>query len=474
MLARLAKLPAPLIYAASVALERSFSLITIPLMAAYLSPAAYGNFDVAVACSELAIMIVGLGMIEQLIRFASTADSAEAETRCVGEVMGCALVTATLGSLVALLVAPELKAALSLEIGLPAIQFMLVAACLNNMMALPTAWLRLQDDAIGYLQVVVTRTFCQVAGMTFALTQGYGADGVLISNAVVLIAFSIWLTYRQAQSTPFRISGKRFAQVGSYGAPVVGAMIAMFMLGSASRLFLSQSVSPDVLGQFGLAARFSLATILLLYPLELWWLPKRIAALKEPGGLERSAEVWGMGLGILVLSAMGVSLVVPIFIHAFLPATFLGAIALLPLLVITQCMHAISGITEVGSYARDTGYRVLLIDVVGAVVAIIGFVLLIPNYGAHGAIAAIVIAQTVRIVGYVVDGKTLAPIRYRWWQGSVVALAAVGFVVFAPEAGDYGGRLLWTLFASISLLVVMPITGLVSITNIPEMRARFS
>ena len=171
---------------------------------------------------------------------------------------------------------------------------------------------------------------------------------------------------------------------------------------------------------------------------------------------------------------MGVSLVVPIFIHAFLPATFLGAIALLPLLVITQCMHAISGITEVGSYARDTGYRVLLIDVVGAVVAIIGFVLLIPNYGAHGAIAAIVIAQTVRIVGYVVDGKTLAPIRYRWWQGSVVALAAVGFVVFAPEAGDYGGRLLWTLFASISLLVVMPITGLVSITNIPEMRARFS
>ena len=85
MLTRLKKLPAPLIYAASVALERSFSLITIPLMAAYLSPGAYGNFDVAVACSELAIMIVGLGMVEQLIRFASTSDSDQEKNRCAGE-----------------------------------------------------------------------------------------------------------------------------------------------------------------------------------------------------------------------------------------------------------------------------------------------------------------------------------------------------------------------------------------------------
>ena len=474
MLARLAKLPAPLIYAASVALERSFSLITIPLMAAYLSPGAYGNFDVAVACSELAIMIVGLGMIEQLIRFASTANSADEEARCAGEVMGCAMLTATCGALAALFIAPHLQAALSLEIGLPALQFMLVAACLNNLMALPTAWLRLTDDATGYLQVVASRTLCQVGGIALALTQGYGADGVLISNALVLIAFSIWLGYRQSLSTPFRLSTRRFAQVGNYGAPIVGAMIAMFMLGSANRLFLSQWVNADVLGQFGLAARLSLATILLLYPLELWWLPKRIAALKEPGGLERSAEVWGMGFGILVLSAMGVSLLGPIFIHAFLPTTYLGAIALLPLLVITQVLHAVSGITEVGSYARETGYRVLAIDVLGAAAAIIGFALLIPSYGAYGAIAAVIVAQALRISAYVIDGKTLAPIRYRWPQGTLVAIAASCFVIFAPDASDYADRLLWTVFASAALLVVIPLTGLVSITTLPEMRARFS
>jgi len=474
MFAKLAKLPAPLIYAASVALERSFSLITIPLMAAYLSPGAYGNFDVAVACSELAIMIVGLGMIEQLIRFASTAESPEAEARCAGEVMGCAMVTASLGAFIALLIAPDVQTALSLEIGLPALQFMLVAACLNNLIALPTSWLRLRDDAVGYLYVVVSRTVCQVAGMALALTQGWGADGVLISNALVLIAFSAWLTYRQAKTTPFSLSRTRFAQVGSYGAPIVGAMIAMFMLVSANRLFLSQSVSPEVLGQFGLAARLSLATVLLLYPLELWWLPKRIAALKEPGGLERSAEVWGAGLGILILSAMGVSLLAPVFIHAFLPQTFIGAITLLPLLVVTQCLHAIAGMTEVGSYARETGYRVLMIDVVGAAVAITGFMLLIPTYGAYGAIGAVVIAQLVRISGYVIDGKALAPIHYRWWRGIIVAITATAFVSFAPDAGDYASRFAWTLLASIAVLAAMVLAGLVSTNNIPALRAGFN
>ena len=466
MLAWLSRLPAPILYVVSVAIEKSFALVTIPLMALYLTPESYGHFDVAVALSEVVIMLVGLGLTDQLIRFASTARSSEGERVVAGEVMACAIVLAGLGCLLALSGSSLLKALLSLEVGLPALQVMLAGACLNNLIVLPMAWLRLQDDAQAYLRVVVARTFFQVAGIATALTLGYGADGVLISNGAILTSFSLYLTWQQSKLTPFRLSIHRFAQLGSYGAPLVGAMLAMFLLGSANRLFLAQWVNPEIVGQFGLASRLALATVLLLYPLELWWLPKRIAVLTQPGGLTRSADVWGIGVAVLLFSAVGVALVAPMFINAFLPPEFFGAIALLPLLVATQCLHALSGITEVGSYARETGYRVLLIDFSGAVVAVLGFLLLIPPYGPYGAIVAVVIGHLIRIGGYVLDGKTLAPIRYRWLSLVCCSLVVALLIGYAPPAGEYLARFLWTGFATFLLLVVVFVTGLVRIEGL--------
>ena len=474
MLAWLSKLPAPILYVASVAIEKSFALVTIPLMAAYLTPESYGYFDVAVALSEVVILIVGLGLTEQLIRFASTAGSEKDEARVAGEIMGCALCIALLGAALALLSGPLIKTILSLQVSLPALQFMLVGACLNNLIVLPMAWLRLRDDARGYLRVVVARTLCQVGGISIALISGYGADGVLISNGLVLTVFSVWLMFNQAKHTPFFISRDRFLQIGSYGAPLLGAMLAMFLLGSANRLFLAQSVNPEVMGQFGLASRLALATALLLYPLELWWLPKRIAILKQQDGLQRSADVWGLAVAILIISATGVALLAPIFISAFLPVAFVGAIALLPFLVLTESLHAVAGLTEVGSYARDTGYRVLLIDVSGAVVAVVGFYALIPIYGAHGAIAAVAMAQLVRIVGYVFDGRTLAPISYRWVRCISCAVVAALFIRFAPAASDYLAGIAWTALATVSLLGVVVATGLVRISAFTDGLRGFS
>lgn len=461
MFAWLSKLPAPILYVVSVALEKSFALITIPLMAAYLSPESYGYFDVAVALSEVVILIFGLGLTEQLIRFASTANTRTEESKVSGEIMGCALVIALTGAAIALFIAPTLKELLSLEIGLPALMFMLVAACLNNLIVLPMTWLRLKDDAGSYLCVVLLRTLAQVCGIALALTLGLGADGVLISNGVVLTVFALVLTLQQSRVTPFRISLKRFAQIGSYGAPLLGAMLAMFLLGSANRLFLSQSVSPEMMGQFGLASRLALATALLLYPLELWWLPKRIAVLKSKEGLQQSADVWGIGVAILILSATGVALLAPVFISAFLPIVFVGAIAILPFLVFTESLHALSGLTEVGSYAREAGYRVLMIDSAGAIVAVVGFILLIPEYGAYGAITSVAAAQLFRIAAYVADGKALAPITYRWWGTLACSVVAVGFVNLAPNPSDYMASIAWTVFATLSLAAIALLTGLV-------------
>ena len=462
----LSRLPAPVIYAISAALEKSFALLTIPLMAAYMSPADYGNFDVTVVAADLVVLLVGLGMAEQLIRFSSTAPNVAEEKRCAGEITGAALLIAVVATALVLVFAPTLQALLGLQVHIIALVAILIASCFSNLIELPLTWLRLQNNAQSFLNIVLCRTLLQVTGMAIALTNGYGAEGVLIANSIVLVGFSLYLLIQQHRDTPIALSRQRCAQIASYGAPVLAAMLAMYLLGGASRLFLAQSEPSEVVGHYGLAARFGLATVLLLYPLELWWLPKRIAVLREPNGLLQSAQVWGIAMAILTLSAMGVSLLAPVFVVAFLPATYAGAIALIPLLVITQSLHATAGLTEVGSYARETGYRIMFIDATAAVLAVLTFFLFIPDYGVYAAAGGVALGQCIRIVGYAVDGAHLAPIPYPWFSALVTIVAATLAVAYAPAAESIISRLGWTVGAVLLVGLVAGVCGLVRYSHL--------
>lgn len=472
MLTALSKLPAPLIYGVSVAIEKCFSLLTIPLMAAYLSPSEYGTLDVTITLTEFLTLIAGFGLTEQLIRFASVAKTEREADACASELLGCALLGSLVVCALGLALSGMTLAALSLPIDIRAFYVIVVAACFSNCIGLPLAWLRLQNDAVTFLYLVVGRTCCQVLGIWYCLSHGYGAEGVLIANGVVLIAFACVLTALQYRKTGISFSFDRFGQVARYGVPIVGAMLAMYLLGTANRLFMINHVSVEMIGYVGLAARLALATSLLLYPLELWWLPKRIVMLEQEGGLARSAGVWGVGLALLIASGMGVALAGPVFIVLLLPETYVPALVFLPLLVIVQIMHDVAGLTETGSYARESGYRVLMIDCLGAGVAVLCFLAFIPFWGVYGAIFGVFAGQALRIAGYLWDGAELAPIPYPWKAAVACCLMAGAIVYFAPMPQHLVASVLWLAFGAIAMATAFIATRLVVVPA--EITARLS
>jgi len=330
-----------------------------------------------------------------------------------------------------------------------------VGSCLTGLIELPLAWIRLQDDAKHFAILVFVRTVVQVLAIFFVLSTGFGAEGLLVANGIVLSLYSLYLLIWQLKQTPVRWSFSRCRQLFHYGVPVLGAMISMYVLGNASRLFLAQEVDASVVGHFGLASRLAMILTFALYPLELWWLPKRIAVLTEPGGLKRSAEVFGVGMSLLLIFGLGVNLLVPMFIVMGLPDAYAGALPLVSLLTIALGLHAMAGLLEVGSYARERGYRVLLIDSISASVAIVGFIILIPQWGAPGAVGGMVAGQLFRIVGYLIDGEALAPIRYPWVAFGACFAIAVALVYFAPPPAELLARLAWSLVAAVVLIAAL-------------------
>lgn len=455
------RFPPVVLYAVSTVVEKSFSLITIPLVALYLTPAAYGAFDVAVVAADLVVLLVGMGMTEQLIRFASVEKSVLQQRIVAGEIIGVALLMAAVFIVTVMALSRSYADVIGLTLDIDAFRVVLIGSCLTGLIELPLAWIRLQDDAKHFAVLVFVRTVVQVLAIFLVLSMGYGAEGLLVANGIVLSLYSLYLLVWQLKQTPALWSWSRCRQLFHYGVPVLGAMISMYVLGNASRLFLAQEVDPSVVGHFGLASRLAMILTFALYPLELWWLPKRIAVLKEPGGLKRSAEVFGLGMSLLLFFGLGVNLLVPMFIALGLPAAYAGAVPLVSLLTLAMGLHAMAGLLEVGSYARERGYRVLLIDFLGASVAIIGFIVFIPQWGAPGAVGAMAAGQLVRIAGYLIDGEELAPIRYPWIAIGLCFLLAVGLVYFAPPPGQLLARLAWSVAAGMGLIAALWVTKLV-------------
>lgn len=459
----LLRLPSPIIYLVSVVATKAVSLITIPIMAAYLTPAEYGDYDVAVSFVEFVLLTLGLAIGATLIRFASTATTEEAARQCARELVGTALCIVIIFGGPVIYYSPFILDRLGIQTDHLALRFLIAGAAVSAMIELPLYWLRLKDRALTYFAVVMGRTFFQALLTWFILSQGYGVPGMMITNGAVLLAIAAILLFMQIRDTGIAVSNQALKRILIYGLPIVGADLAMFGLGNANKLFMPPYVASETIAHFGLAARLALIISLATAPFDLWWVPRRIASLAAPGGLDLSARMWGFGIAIIILASTAVALGAPIIVHLLLPASYAGAIAYIGPLVIIQGMHIATIFSNVGSYARQHGSYVFGIEVFSAFIAISGYFLLIPIYGVYGVLAAMAIGQVSRFSLHLWFGQELAPLPYPWLAAILSIAVAVGLVIIAPPNDWIMWRFLYTFLALAMIASTILLTGLVRV-----------
>ena len=449
------RLSPPVAYVASVAVDKGFSIISIPLLAAYLAPSSYGRLDVAISLIESVGLVMSFGMADTLARFSSSAGSEAERKRCISELLAAALViTLTLGTLLQLS-APWLSGTFNISVSLTALRWGLLGATLTALIELPLIWFRLRGRAGLFLTIVGVRSVIQVVSMWLVLRAGFGADGILIANGLTMLVLSCALTAWQLGETGLAVSMEVIHRIGRYGVPLVFASLAMFALGSCNRLFLSGRVSDAEIAFLGLATKLALAAPLLFQPFNLWWGARRFNVLARPDGLNESAWAWGIGFSMLVMSALGVCLAGPVFIALAFPQNYAGASIYLPFVVLVCVLNELNTLCNTGTYARENGVGVLIANGCGALVAVGGYAALAPEFGVPGVLAATVMGHIVRLGIFLKSGHALAPIRYPFAAGAAVFALAVMAIVYAPPASAVTDRVVWSACAVVLVAAVI-------------------
>ena len=449
-------------YALSIALGRGLSIFVLPITSRFIPPGDYARLDVAASVIEICGLFASFAMTDLVFRFAAPAKTDAEQRRVASGILGVGLTCAAITFVVTQLVLPLFAAGLSLGVSEGALRAGLAAAACVGLIELPLAWLRMRNRPGLYLLFIAGRSIAQISLMIGVLAAGHGPEGVIVSNACLELFLTLILVYKQLRSFGVSLPKEMARHALDYSMPIVIGSLAMFGLGTCDRFFLAGAVPAATLAHYTLAGKLAFATPLLLQPFLLWWGPQRIALLSEHGGLERSRRMVGLGLMILAASSLFVMLVGALFLQYAMPASYHGAVQLLPLLVFVCVLNEIASLVNVGAFAKTHGREVLLVNGLGGLAAFVGYLVLVPWAGVYGAIVATILGHGLRIALFITFGRGTAPIPYPVTAIMGLAVSMAMLVYIRPSLDDLVLQGVFSLFAFAVILAVARVFGLVT------------
>lgn len=417
-------------YGLTILLTKGFALVTIPLVASHLEPQQYGELDLAVSIAEFVSLFCTLGLAEVLYRFCN----GEQGDKRLAELAGLALTAAAIALAATQLAAPLIIQISGLGIDPLVFRLTLAAAATTALVELPLAFLRMRDRPMAFLGLVVARTLVQVGGMWLLLSAGFGPEGVLLANAAVQMLAAATMAVIFLREAGIGFSREMTANLFLYGMPLVASGVFMFALGSADRWFLAGAVTREELAHYAIATKFAMATALLIQPLGLWWYPRRLALLREPGGVERNAMVWLAGLAVLSGGGAIIVLVTPLFVSLALPASYAPALVWLAWLAPVYALNEMVSLSNAGAYLGRSSFGVLGVNAAAAGLVIALYALAVPQWGVIGAIGATLAAQGFRLGVFAWLSRHSAPVPLISWQAAAIVAAGVAPAAMLPAA----------------------------------------
>lgn len=387
-----------LLYGASIALMKGVSLLMLPFIAHHLPAEAYGRLEVVTSIAVLGSVVMGMGLDAAMFRFAGTTDNPIECRRLAAEFFGLALLIGGTAGICGWLIADTLASTVPGQLTRYEIRLVLLTLSLEGAIAIPLGWMRMCDRAVPFFYATTGRAILQALLVLALLSKGHGVEGVLEAGviAAVLQAFIIGILH--IRDTGFGFSRKTAYRSIVYSLPIVASGLVAFAWNGLDRIILADFASLVDVAQFGVAAKFSLAVLLLMQPFNMWWLPRRFDVLKQKNGTQKVADIISIGIVMTLVIAVLVGLASPILVTLLLPPSYAMAGSYAIGIVMIMALKEMAELVNLGCFTGNTTKAQFVINLTAATASILGMLLLIPEHAVWGVIFALLIAQGIRLL----------------------------------------------------------------------------
>lgn len=441
------------LYGASIALMKGVSLLLLPFIAHHLSTSEFGRLEVISTLAVIGSIVVGMGLEDTLFRFAGPVKDKQQQRFIASEIFTLTLIIGMLSLLSAWFLANILSNLIPGQPSTYEVRLVLLMLALEGCIAIPLGWLRMNNQAGFFFLMSTGRALLQALLVATFLFLGRGVAGVLEAALIAATLQALILGYWQIKNTGLHFSRSSSIRSLIYSLPIVGSGIVAFVLNGLDRWILADYSSLIDVAVFGIAAKFALATVLLLQPFGMWWSPRRFEILKGFNGPQRVAKTIALGSCLALSIAVFVALVSPTLIIWLLPEHYHQSASYVLALVFIMLLKELVELFNIGCFHGKTTNSQLLINIIAASIGLLAMFTLTPVYQVWGLIGALSIAQSVRLILFYNVSQHFLTLNYPLFSLLVFALIGILWIFVGTQIEGLFSLLLVICASTVSLLL---------------------
>lgn len=402
-------------YAIGIIGMKAVAFVLLPYVTLQLGIAEFARLETLLVLVNGATVVVGCGLVNNLYREAGLAENQAERDQASALTAGTALSLAMISFLLLLMNTSWLLPLLNTYWPLSQLEFFLISLLISSegVLAVPLAWLRMQEQAGRFLQLTMGRTLLYALLAVVLLQQGYGLLGVLVASTVAVllqVAGLLWLQYRD---TGISIRPASLIRQIRFGLPFVISGLAMYATQGLDILLLSQSADATTLAAYVLAVKFFLLAALLSQPFQLWWYPRRIRLLKEEDGLNQAASGAMAGAIIASTLGLGVTVAAPLITPMMFADELQVLNSYLPWLILAGIIKQWGALFNLGCFSTERSEIQMLIELSTGGLCLIALPFAIGSSGVTGAVSVLLVSQVLRLIAYLLISQRLLKLPYK-------------------------------------------------------------
>lgn len=456
------------IYGGADLFSKTLAFLTFPLIAAALSPLAFGALELLLTATALLGMAANCGLNNSLQRFYWDQDTAQIHAPVLVSSGLAALVLFLMIALAAgVVVATAITPWLPLW-DLPLTWIGLIAALVlmagNQMAQYLLDVIRLRMKPWRFVGITLaSRVLTACAGVVAVVWLGWGLDGLLVVQAIVaLLALPLAAAAvrRDLTATIDRDVARKLLQ---FGYPFIYSGIAFWLFGSMDRWMLAAMSSVEEVGIYSVAYR--LASIVMFVSLAFGqaWSPLAMKFRTDHPSRYRKlyADVLlTLACGMLLLGGF-VALFSSELIDLLMPSEYRSAASPLAILCLGVVVQSTIQVTAVGISIEKKTHLFARLAWIAAGLNFMLNLLFIPSHGAVGAAWATALTYLFLTSSYLYYSQLLHPIPLPWRRIAIwlallggVAIVCTGWPLNSQQSLSFEFKLLF-LFACGAVCVVL-------------------
>jgi O-antigen/teichoic acid export membrane protein len=424
------------IYGMGTVLANAAGIIMLPIYTRFLTPADYGLLEYLQMLMDVTSIVFGARALSGVFRIYFDNEDEHHRKSVICTSLVTDVVLHSLGAAMLILFAVPLADAFigGTEYAKYIVIFALGLITMA-MTSVPMVYLRILERPWMFITVSLLKLLCQIGlNIYLVVWLKMGALGVIISTVTtgVLVggSLSAWTLYR----TGWKVSRTTGVRLLRFGVPMALASMGAFYTTYGDRFFIKHYWGLAEVGIYALSYRFGFALSYLVFgTFNQVWGPQAYQVYREPDGVRTFRRVFLLIMLGLIYSATALSILAHDILRVMADPAFIDAAISIPVILLAYVVRSVGDFCGFGIRYVEKTKHFLHASILSVIVMTVGYVTLIPRWGALGAAFATLAGMLVESWWIIRISEKFVPLDLPW--AKAFGAAVLGAAAFA--LGEY-------------------------------------